>query len=248
MKNRDALCPQIRVSTGIDNVDRMLRGGFESGLFNLIYGGANAHITSLLLSISVLSQLPRSNKGAGSKVVFVDAQNSFNPYAVSCMAASVGLDPEEVLKGIFVSRAFTSGQVEELILRKTEEEIDRLGAQVLIVSGLTTLHLMDDLGEPSQETFTKLVEIYGQLRRLGFQKNLVVVASSRLAENSEYKPAGGRALAHYAQILLLVRKRLKFVEYVLMKHPSIPERRTLIWKGRRKIYTPTLDTYFLNIS
>jgi len=237
---------QIRVSTGIGDVDEMLGGGFEPGLFNLVYGETSASITSLLLSVAVTSQLPSISNGAGSKVVFIDAQNIFNPYAVSCKAASLGLNPETVLEGVFVSRAFTSGQVEELILRKAEDEIDGTGARVLIVSGLTTLHLMDDRDKLKQETLSKLVEIYGQLHQLGLRKNIVVIASTKLADNSEYRPAGGRALAHYAQTHLMVRERPRVTEYVLVKHPSISERKTLIWKGHRAPYMLTLDAYFLN--
>jgi RecA/RadA recombinase len=237
---------QIRVSTGIGDVDGMLGGGFEPGLFNLVYGETSASITSLLLSAAVTSQLPSINNGAGSKVVFIDAQNCFNPYTVSCKAASLGLNPETILEGIFISRAFTSGQVEELILRKTEEEIGRTGARVLIVSGLTTLHLADDRDKLKQETLSKLVEIYGRLHQLCLWKNIVVVASTKLAENSEYRPAGGRALAHYAQTHLMVRNRPRVTEYILVKHPSISERRTLIWKGHRAPYMLTLDTYFLS--
>lgn len=238
--------PQIRVSSGIGDVDDMLGGGFEQGLFSLIYGETNSAITSLLLSVSVNSQLPSFNSGAGSKVVFIDAQNCFNPYTVSCKAAGLGLKPEAVLEGIYVSRAFTSGQVEELILRKAEDETDRLGARVLIVSGLTTLQLVDDRGKLKQETLSRLVEVYGHLRNLSFQRNLVVLASTGIAENSEYRPAGGRALAHYAQAHLLIRERPRVTEYVLMKHPSISERKTLVWKGRRAHFMPTLDAYFLS--
>jgi DNA repair protein RadB len=239
--------PQTLVSTGIGDVDDMLGGGFEPGLFSLVYGDTHASVTSLLLSASVTSQLPSFSNGAGSKVVFIDAWNSFNPYTVSCKAASLGLNPETVLEGILVSRAFTSGQVEQLILKKAEEEIDRIGARVLIVSGLTALHLDDDLGKKlKQETLSHLVEIYGQLHRLSFQRNLVVLASTGVAENSEYRPAGGRALSHYANVHLMVRERPKVTEYVLMKHPSISERKTLVWKEKRGHYTPTLDAYFFN--
>jgi DNA repair protein RadB len=239
--------PQTLVSTGVGDVDDMLGGGFEPGLFNLVYGDAHGSVTSLLLSASVTSQLPGFNNGAGSKVVFVDAWNSFNPYTVSCKAASMGLNPEKVLEGIFVSRAFTSGQVEQLILKKAEEEIDRIGARVLIVSGLTALHLADDLGKKlKQETLSRLVGIYGHLHRLSFQRNLVVLASTGLAENSEYRPAGGRALSHYANVHLMVKERPRVTEYVLVKHPSIPERKTLVWKGKRGHYMPTLDAYFFN--
>jgi RecA/RadA recombinase len=224
----------------------MLGGGFEQGLFSLVYGDTNSAITSLLLSVSVNSQLPSFNSGAGSKVVFIDAQNCFNPYNVSCKAACLGLNPETVLQGIYVSRAFTSGQVEELILRKTDDEVSRVGARVLIVSGLTTLQLVDDRGKLKQETLSRLVEVYGHLRNLSFRRNLVVLASNGVAENSEYRPAGGRALAHYAQAHLLVRERPRVTEYVLMKHPSISERKTLVWRGRQAHFTPTLDAYFLN--
>lgn len=237
---------QILVSTSISDVDDMLGGGFEPGLFNLVYGEAHASVTSLLLSASVTSQLPSFNNGAGSKVVFIDVWNSFNPYTVSCKAASLGLNPETVLEGILVSRAFTSGQVEQLILKKVEEEIERIGARVLIVSGLPALHLADDPKGPKQETLSKLVEIYGQLHRLSFQRNIVVVASTGLAENSEYRPAGGRALSHYANVHLMVRERPRVTEYILVKHPAISERKALVWKGRRAHFMPTLDAYFLN--
>jgi hypothetical protein len=44
----------------------------------------------------------------------------------------------------------------------------------------------------------------------------------------------------------MVKERLRVTEYILVKHPSISERKTLIWKGHRAPYMLTLDAYFLN--
>ncbi len=72
---------------------------------------------------------------AGEAVLVVDGGNSFNSYDFSEIAQRAGRGPEEVLKRIHISRAFTCHQVLALV-RKTGAFARRVRARVIILPGL----------------------------------------------------------------------------------------------------------------
>jgi RecA/RadA recombinase len=61
----------VRFETGINSLDKMLGGGFESGSLNLIYGEATSGKTTLALTI-VLHHL---NEKRAAKIVYIDSDN-----------------------------------------------------------------------------------------------------------------------------------------------------------------------------
>lgn len=70
--------------------------------------------------------------------MFVDGGNSFNPYALSRIAKSMGAEPRKVLSRIHVARAFTEYQMEALI-QGLQEALARWNPGILAISYFPSL-------------------------------------------------------------------------------------------------------------
>jgi hypothetical protein len=82
--------------------------GFKPSCITVVEGSSS-------IVPEVLFRLCVSSAVSGRDALFVDGWNSFNPYALSKMAKSVGEEPRKVLSRIHVARAFTEYQMDALI-------------------------------------------------------------------------------------------------------------------------------------
>lgn len=78
---------------------------------------------------------------AGGRVQFLAADNRLDVLLLARMARADGLDDEEVLRSVHLSRAFTAYQLAELVLRLDES----LTGQLVILSDPCALFCDDDL-------------------------------------------------------------------------------------------------------
>jgi len=88
-------------------------------------------------------------------VVFLDGANSFDPFLISKIARSAGLVPEELLRRIHISRAFTCHQMQALVVDRLADALNRFDTDVAIVSGLLNTFYDEDV---------KFNEAYGLLK------------------------------------------------------------------------------------
>lgn len=115
----------VALPTGMVDIDRPLKGGLFSGL-SVLFGSEEIHVISHFLVVK--AQIPKGEGGLGSPSIFIDGGNVFDPYMVSEVARRQGILPENALKGIHVSRAFTCYQLVSLITEKLEPVLERTSA------------------------------------------------------------------------------------------------------------------------
>jgi len=92
---------------GVEIVDKLL-GELKMGELVVFHGSHTCHFFSELLCVR--SQLPTVEGGLSSPAAFIDGSNRFDLYLISENARLPRLEPEETLKNIWVSRAFTNYQ------------------------------------------------------------------------------------------------------------------------------------------
>ena len=211
----------------------ILNGGFAPRQVYLLYGDRSP-IRRTFLSLSVTAQLPRSLNGFNSQVLYVDGDVSFDPYFISQKAIIKKLDPRQTLKRILISRSFTWEQTVDIIINKMKG----LNAKLLLVSGLTSM-----FDPKTQSCFGDLLKILGRLKSFALKNNAVVVISTGYAENSNYKPAGGKIMAHNTDIIIHItdyKNRVEFYRFkggrpqknIQWKSEPIPNQRNLnFWIG-----------------
>ncbi len=226
--------------SGDKTLDELLLGGFQQDLVYLLYGDRKI-IVDIMIGTMVLSFKDRD---FSKRAAFVDMNNRFNPYKISVLAAAEGLPPRTVLENIIISRAFTYEQMVELLENKIAllENIKILG-----ISGITTL--WPDYG---QTTFEGLLKAISGIKKTIVKSNPLLLLTAPLNKHSEFRPQGGKYLAHFGSVLILITKKKRFIEYSLIQHPSMPEktvRKMIPLQPKRNLKKPiknlTLDQ-FLN--
>ncbi len=232
------------VSSGDSTLDELLSGGFRKDLVHLLYGDKKK-TTEILLTTSVIVQKAFTNGGLGDgiKVAFVDGNNLFNPYNISKFAVSQHLSPRTVLENIIIARAFTWDQMIELL----ENRLSTLDhVKVVLISGITTLFQSYE-----KQTFEDLLKAINGIKQIMSKTKPLIIITAPLNEHSLFRPKGGKIISHFGNVLVLINDDERYVEYILVQHPFLPENRLLKWKPRtpkRKLSNPlrntTLDSWF----
>jgi len=233
------------VSSGDSTLDELLgEGGFHKDLVYLLYGDKKK-TSNILLTTSVIAQKSFANGGLGEKikVVYIDANNRFNPYNVSKFAVSQNLSPRKVLENIVIARAFTWDQMVELL----ENRLSKLEqVKVVLISGITTLFQSYE-----KQTYEDLLRAINGIKTILSKTKPLIILTAPLNEFSLYRPNGGKILSHFGSVLAMINEDERYTEYVLVQHPFLPENRLLKWKPRmpkrnlaNTVKNMTLDSWF----
>lgn len=95
-------------------------------------------------------------------VLFLDAANCFNPFRLATFARRWRRSPQEFLRRVYISRAFTCFQLAELIER-TRAAAHRYGARRIVLTGVPDI--FDDEELPVAEAKRVFRRSLSQLRR-----------------------------------------------------------------------------------
>jgi hypothetical protein len=88
--------------------------------------------------------------------------NAFNIYGIIELAKRLGLDPERVLRSVYLSRAFTCHQMSSLVLEKLWDAVKRFESKLVVISDLPRLYLESDI--PREEAVKVFVPVVEELR------------------------------------------------------------------------------------
>ncbi len=228
------------LGTGIDALDILLSGGLEAGLTHLFYGVRSLH--NDLLKIAVHAQLPEEKGGLDCSTIIIDSANVVKFENITDYAFEFGLEPEEVMDRIYITRAFNSSQTYDLIMNQLDDFLSRVHAKVLMVTGLPDLYIKEGL---TGEGLQQLTHMITRIMTESLKRNLFTVVSAPSSERSQYSPAGGKAIASYSQIHVYVEESKSYSKYTLAKHPQYPVRRST--RSKPTDFGSTLPlSYFLN--
>jgi hypothetical protein len=201
---------------GVEVIDKLF-GELKMGELVVLHGSELCHVMSELLCVR--SWLPSVKGGLGPSVVFVDGGNCFDPYLISENARLQGQEPEETLKNIWISRAFTSYQLTALITEKLPEILNRVKPKFVVVSDVAALYCDSDIGLfEAKRTFNRVVCFLWNLVR---ERNLLLVATSFSSTNRR-KRLLEQYLLGRSDIVAKIEEGNPHVKLTLEKHPSKP--------------------------
>ncbi|MHA2118288.1 MAG: hypothetical protein ACW98J_05155 [Candidatus Thorarchaeota archaeon] len=209
-----------RMSSGYVSIDKLLGGGIEMGLTHLFYGVRSLHDD--LLRFAVQAQLPKDKGGADSPAIIIDSANIIKIERIREHAFELGIEPEDAMDRIYISRAFNASQTYDLVMNQLESFFDRVQARLLIVTGLPDLYISEGL---TGEALQQLTHMATKLMTFTLQRGIATVISAPSSPKSPRTPAGGKALASCAQVHVHVEESKMYVKYTLSKHPQYPVRR-----------------------
>ncbi|MHA2359502.1 MAG: hypothetical protein ACXAB5_04470, partial [Candidatus Thorarchaeota archaeon] len=112
--------------SGIVAIDSLLEGGLESDLVHLFYGDKVLHED--FLRFAVKAQTSKKKGGLESPTIIIDSANMIKIEKLTDLSFELGLEPEDVMDNIYISRAFNSSQTYDLIMNQMENFLDTVPA------------------------------------------------------------------------------------------------------------------------
>lgn len=204
------------LSFNLKNIDSLFPG-FRQGDFAVMHGMPTVLPLSLLLAVR--AQLPFQLGGLETNVILVDGGNSFRLYEVSHIAQLHQLDPGQVLRRIYISRAFTAYQMTSLVLEKLKETL-WLHPKLAIISDIAGLYLDEDIPpREAKEVFSQLT-LY--LSRFCQENNLIVIATCLPHFSPKQDPFFRTMACGRANVAVSVKPSKFGQRLFLEKHPSFP--------------------------
>lgn len=120
----------FRISTGSDDLDRLLGGGVQSMSITEVFGEFRTGKTQMSTTLCVACQMIEG----GGKAAYIDTEGTFRPERIRDIANRFGLDPEEALDNVVYARAFNSEHQSDLITLIAAKMAEEPGRFRLLVS------------------------------------------------------------------------------------------------------------------
>lgn len=219
-----------RITTSSGVLDELLGGGVETQAITEVYGRFGSSKTQIGFQLTVNAQRPAEEGGLGGNVLFVDTEHTFRPERISQIATAHGMDPDKVLKNIFIARAENSDH-QIILIEKAEEMITNNNIRLIIVDSLTSHFRADYMGRGALgERQQKLNKHVHDLQRLSEKYNLAVYVTNQVMDNpgilfgDPTTPIGGHILGHASSYRVYVRRSKEEKRIArLVDSPNMPE-------------------------
>ncbi len=232
------------LTTGSKEFDNLLGGrGIETKAITEAFGAYGSGKTQLGLSLAVNVQLPLEMGGSEGKAVYIDTEGTFRPERIRQIAEAKGMNPENVLKNIFVARAFNSDH--QMLL------IDRIGEMIkngetirLVVIDSLTAHFRAEFSGRGQlaDRQQKLNRYLHNLMKIAEQFNLAVYVTNQVMSNPAMMfgdpttAIGGNIVGHASTFRLYIRRGKKNSRVAkLIDSPNLPDNECIFWVGSKGI-------------
>jgi DNA repair protein RadB len=205
------------LSTGIDNFDKFLGGGFEKEVISTIYGPGGSGKTNICI-LMMLNTIKN-----GKKVIYIDTENSFSLSRMMQMDSNYS----ETLKSVVFLKPISFDEQKESFEKLKQIVNENVG--LIIVDSIAMLYRLE---------FGKSQEIYEINRELGSQisylseiarkqKIPVLITNqvySSFDEKDEVKLVGGDILRYGSKCLIEIKKGKNNIRLAtIRKHRSLPE-------------------------
>lgn len=201
-----------RITTGSKSFDELLGGGIETQAITEAYGAFGSGKSQLGFQLSCSVQLPKDKGGLDGSCLFIDTENTFRPERIVQIARAFKLEPEKILRKIYIARAFnTEHQI--LLIEKAPEMIEEKKIKLIVVDSLTSHFRADFVGRGELAgRQQKLNRHLHQLQRLADAYNLAVYITNQVMSDPAMlfgdptRPVGGNILGHMATYRLYLRR------------------------------------------
>lgn len=166
------------------------------------------------LMLCVTAQLKPENGGLGGSVLFFDTEGTFSSQRIYQIVAQNGLNLEEILHNIILSRVFTSDH-QMFLLENAFEKCAEEKVKLVVVDSVISHFRGEFLGRETLSDRQQKLNLYmHKLLRLAEILNLAVVVTNQAQSDPtpSYgygltdRPAGGNILAHACNTRVWLRR------------------------------------------
>lgn len=219
-----------RITTGSKELDKLIGGGIETQSITEVYGKFASGKTQWCFQTAVTVQRAPEEGGLNGNCLYIDSENSFRPERVVSIAEGLGMNTEDVLKNIFVARAYNADH-QMLLAEKAAEMIKEKNIKLVIVDSLTAQFRSEFIGRGQladrQQRLNKHMRV---LQRLAEMSNVCVLVTNQVMERPDIMfgdptaPVGGNVVGHASKTRLYLRKGKENKRIAkLVDSPSLPD-------------------------
>ncbi len=224
-----------RITTGSKNFDALLGGGMETQAITECYGAYGSAKTQIAHQLAVNVQLPVEQGGLEGACLFIDTENTFRPERIVQMAKAKGLDPEKVLKNIYVARAYNSDH-QMLLVEKAREIMAEKNIRLVIVDSLMAHFRAEYIGRGTlADRQQKVNRHMHDLQRLADTYNACVYVTNQVMAKPNVlfgdptEAIGGHVVGHLSTFRIYLKKSKGNTRIVkLVDSPHLPDGETVI--------------------
>lgn len=224
-----------RITTGSKTFDELIGGGIETQAITEVYGEFGSGKTQIVHQMAINTQLPKEDGGLNGSVIMIDTENTFRPERIAQMATALKLDTDDVLKNIYVARAYNSNHQILLMdkamdMAKEIKDTDK-PARLLIVDSLTAHFRSEYVGRGTlAERQQKLNKYMHNLLQFGNLYNAAILVTNQVMSKPDTffgdptRPIGGHVVGHTATFRIYIRKSKGDKRIArLVDSPNLPE-------------------------
>ncbi len=203
---------------GIAELDQLL-GEIELGSFTVFYGTWAAH--TLIEELCLRSANPNEASGQRTTVLYVDGGNLFDLYELADLASKLKLNRDEVLRQVYVVRAFTCYQLATIILQKLTERVEALNPKLIVIANPLELFCDPDVDEI--EAKNAISQISRFLAQLSTLYQVPVIATCPPSREKQDAPRWGlnQLFTRHAHVVIQFLESKDRTIARLVKHPQV---------------------------
>ncbi|MCS7118664.1 MAG: DNA repair and recombination protein RadA [Archaeoglobaceae archaeon] len=236
-----------KITSGSKELDNLFGGGIETQAITELFGEFGSGKTQLCHQLAVNVQLPEEKGGLNGCAIVIDTENTFRPERIIQMALAKNLDPNDVLKNIYVAQAYNSNH-QMLLVDNAKELTERLrkdgkNVRLLVVDSLTSHFRAEYVGRGTlADRQQKLNRHMHDLMKFGELFNSAVVVTNQVMARPDVifgdptKPVGGHIVAHTATYRVYLKKSKGDLRIArLVDSPHLPESEVVFRVSERGI-------------
>ena len=210
LKKRESV---VKISTGSQNFDTLMGGGFETNAITECFGEFGSGKTQIghILAVNALKE------DSTATVVYIDTENTFRPERITQLCEGSDITPEDALSRIMVARAYNSDH-QMLLAEKVDSLITEQGKNVrlVVVDSLTSHFRAEFIGRGTlAERQQKLNRHMHALAKIASSHNICVYVTNQvMAKPDQFfgdptASIGGHIVAHASTFRIYLRKGRK---------------------------------------
>jgi len=215
-----------KISTGSQDFDEFLSGGYEDDIITTLYGPAGSGKSNLCM-IAAVEQARK-----GKKVIFIDTEGGFSVDRLR------QLGEETVMKNILLLKATNFNEQRE-VFNKLLDEMKK-GIGLIVVDSIAMLYRLEvgnARGEGNESKVNSInrclawqLKVLSEIVR---KKNIPVIVTNQVysdfvkdpsVEEKKVHMVGGDLLKYWSKCIIELKKEKEKRRAILRKHRSLPEK------------------------
>jgi DNA repair protein RadB len=203
-----------KISTGSPDLDRLLEGGYDSGIITTLYGPAGSGKTNFCL-------LCAANAAHARKVIFVDTESNFSVERIKQIAP----DYHSVLENILVLKPLSFDEQRKAFLELAKVMDEKVG--LIIVDTVVMLYRVERGKTEAYELNRELALQISYLNEVARKMHIPVLLTSQVYSSlikDEVRMVGGDMLNYASKCIIELQNLNGSHRLMLRKHRSLPQK------------------------